>query len=307
MLRLAVLVIAALAACAASADGAVTRSTPLPPLSSFALAPSDFHSATILSQSAHPDGANRQLYLRLFKPGAKMGSRPLLGAVSISIIDPDASTAAYDYGGFGLEAHSTSGRKAFAQLWSTDFVTGYKIGSRGKTALRVEHTVVGAPVALGSSALRLPMTMKTNKGSLRVSIAIVQVDRVVSIIELMGELNRPLDTGDSTTAVAAIRSRLRNAFTIANTAPPTIGGTPAVGQTLMVDEGRWTGAPSSFTYAWSRCNASGADCQPIPGATTNSYQVSTADAGSTLVVAVTGTNDVGSRSASSAPTAIPGS
>jgi hypothetical protein len=301
----AVAIAAALATCAGTAEGAARKSTPLPPDSYFVLAPSDFHSATILGDSTRPDAGHRELYVRVFKPGARIGSKPLLGAVSIALIDADASTAALHYGAFKLAVQSPKQRKAFAQTWAVDFVKGLKLGSKGKATLKVKTVVAGAPAELGDNALRLPLSMKTSRGTMHLSLVVVEVDRVVAIVELLGEPNRTLDAGDSATALTAIRGHLRSAFTIANTVAPTIGGTPTVGQTLTVDEGSWAGAPSSFAYAWSRCDSAGANCQPIAGATTNSYQVSTADGGSTLVVAVIGTNEVGSQSASSAPVSIP--
>lgn len=75
-------------------------------------------------------------------------------------------------------------------------------------------------------------------------------------------------------------------------------------QTLTVDEGAWTGAPSTFSYAWARCDASGNGCAAIAGATSRSYVVSAADSGQTLRVSVTGTNSVSSLEAPSAGTAV---
>jgi hypothetical protein len=41
-----------------------------------------------------------------------------------------------------------------------------------------------------------------------------------------------------------------------NTAPPTITGTSAqVDQVLTASDGTWSNTPTSFTYAWMRCNA----------------------------------------------------
>jgi hypothetical protein len=64
-------------------------------------------------------------------------------------------------------------------------------------------------------------------------------------------------------------------------AAPVISGTAQVGQTLTTTTGAWTANPSSFTYQWNRAGT------PISGATASTYTPVTADAGSTLTVAVT--------------------
>ena len=92
----------------------------------------------------------------------------------------------------------------------------------------------------------------------------------------------------------------------ANTALPTISGTPQAGKTLTVSPGTWTGAtPITYVYQWQRCNATGGSCAPSGGTTTQTTTVPTAaDVGSTLRVTVTATNAGGTGSATSAPTAV---
>ena len=87
-----------------------------------------------------------------------------------------------------------------------------------------------------------------------------------------------------------------------NTAPPTISGIPAVGQTLAAGNGSWSGdAPMTFAYQWRRCV--GTSCADIGGETAQSYVVTAADEGATLEVRVNATNAAGSSSATSARTA----
>ena len=76
-----------------------------------------------------------------------------------------------------------------------------------------------------------------------------------------------------------------------NTAPPTISGTPAEGQTLTATPGTWTGVPPiNYAYQWLRCDASGGGCSAIVGATSQSYVVTSGDVGRTLRVQVTATD-----------------
>jgi hypothetical protein len=90
-----------------------------------------------------------------------------------------------------------------------------------------------------------------------------------------------------------------------NTQPPQISGTAAVGQQLQVDPGNWTGTPSpTFTYQWLDCDSSGVNCSLILGATASTYTIQSADGGYALEVVVTGSNNVGSSQAASAPTSV---
>ena len=62
-----------------------------------------------------------------------------------------------------------------------------------------------------------------------------------------------------------------------NTAPPTISGTAQQGQTLTESHGTWSNSPTSYTYQWLQCDSSGANCQTITGANTQTYVPVTGD------------------------------
>jgi Tol biopolymer transport system component len=113
--------------------------------------------------------------------------------------------------------------------------------------------------------------------------------------ETLGELPDPLDPPSgglnwrSQTAATPPRS----------TGAPTASGDLHVGAALRVDVGHWAGAyPLALTFAWTRCDASGNNCVPVPGATADRYRLTPADAGHRLDVSVTATGNAGSASAS---------
>ena len=108
-------------------------------------------------------------------------------------------------------------------------------------------------------------------------------------------------SASSTSVPTAVVS---SATSPANTAPPTLSGTAAVGSTLTAANGTWNGSPTGFAYAWARCDALGNACSPVSGQTAQTYAVTAADTGTTLRVIVTATNSAGSTSATSAQTAV---
>lgn len=84
---------------------------------------------------------------------------------------------------------------------------------------------------------------------------------------------------------------------------PTLVGVPEGGYLLSAVSGTWTGGkPVVFSYQWKRCDASGANCVAIAGATAESYRAASADVGSSLRVAVTATSATGSTTAVSSAT-----
>lgn len=86
------------------------------------------------------------------------------------------------------------------------------------------------------------------------------------------------------------------------TTNPVVSGTARVGRSLSASTGTWTGSPT-LSYQWFRCTRVGRDnpattpsgCSTISGATLNTYELSTSDAGKFIRVRVTGTNISGSK------------
>ena len=101
-------------------------------------------------------------------------------------------------------------------------------------------------------------------------------------------------TGQPSTGVAASR-----ATKPVNKTLPTVPGTAVVGVTLVATRGTWSGSPTSFRFAWLRCDTNGAACAGVTGATAKIYTPSLADVGHTLRIKVTARNASGSRYSSS--------
>jgi hypothetical protein len=89
-----------------------------------------------------------------------------------------------------------------------------------------------------------------------------------------------------------------------NVTPPSISGNAQVGSLLTAAPGTWKGKALKYAYQWLRCDSSGASCSAITGARTQTYSLSTADAGATARVIVTATNRNGSAAATSAATGV---
>ena len=84
-----------------------------------------------------------------------------------------------------------------------------------------------------------------------------------------------------------------------NTAPPTVTGSAAQGAQLVATAGTWSGGSGQINYAyqWYRCDATGAHCSSIHGATAATYKLGAADVTHTLGLTVNATQGTGKTSA----------
>jgi hypothetical protein len=90
-----------------------------------------------------------------------------------------------------------------------------------------------------------------------------------------------------------------------NASSPRISGTARDGQKLKAFAGSWSGQkPIAYGYRWTRCEASGNECEEISSATKRVYRLTSADVGHTLRVLVTARDATGSTRASSTPTTV---
>jgi hypothetical protein len=109
----------------------------------------------------------------------------------------------------------------------------------------------------------------------------------------------------SSTAASAPTAVVAGLNAPSATSPPTISGTPQLGQTLTANTGTWkTTGTVTFTYQWLRCDASGAACVAIKDATKQTYVLTQDDVGHTIRVQVTAKDANGTTSATSVPTGV---
>ena len=88
-----------------------------------------------------------------------------------------------------------------------------------------------------------------------------------------------------------------------SSSPPTIVGAAQVAKTIAAVPGTWAGGkPVTFLYQWLRCDAAGANCLPIAGATTETYVPVTTDIGYALKASITAQTAAGSAIATSPAT-----
>jgi hypothetical protein len=175
-----------------------------------------------------------------------------------------------------------------------------------ETGVKITYTKVGKAQGLGvgNDSVGIVLHMGTKAGEIRVIFAVARVGSLDSLIVFAGLPKAQLGITHAKQLARTSVRRIRTGLLPQSMAAPTITGTLAVGQTLTAGTGTWLNFPVTYTYQWQRCDASGANCAPIPGATAQTYVITSSDVGFTLEVVVGATNVYGVGSATSAPTVV---
>jgi hypothetical protein len=126
-------------------------------------------------------------------------------------------------------------------------------------------------------------------GLLAAGLGLVEALYRTDVIQGPSPVERVVDGGNDNVDADAPR----------NDDPPSIAGEPLVGNTLTANEGDWDPDPDDISYQWLRCLD---ECSAIEGATGETYLISDGDAGTTIQVAVTATNENGSNEETSEAT-----
>jgi hypothetical protein len=280
--------------------GAANPAAPDPDTAQMALAASDFAGASMyIDRHISPGPPVVSSYERAFQ-GIRLGSQRVFRMVTIVELLPDAETTNLGYAQFRSLVNTPSGRKLIAQKFTSAVLQG--AGGR----IKVKSVSIGPPAAInaGKGGFRIPILMKTSVGRLSSPLAAFYLDRGFGIDVFLGYPGRSVSGAVVERIVRLSVAHFQKSFTVKDAVIPSIGGVVRQGQTLTASPGVWSGAPAAFTYQWNRCTSAGTSCAVLPGATAPTYLVGTADSGSTLQVSVTGTNTVGSSSATSAVTTV---
>lgn len=283
---------------AAGVAGSAPRVTPpagSPDLSQMALLPSDFTSTNVTSEGYQSSSDFVAVYGREFGPSRIVSGARFLAVYSEVDLATDADSASVFFSALEVAVRTPSIRAQLVQA----IVTG-----SGRT-VRKKDIHIGRPrdLHLGEGAVLLPIRVRIRGIRFDFDLIFLQRDRVIGLLLAGGMPAKAIKLADASYLANTMIDHVNFGLSPQPTTPPTISGTPAQGQTLTASTGSWNNNPTSFTYQWQRCDQTGANCQPISGATTNAYTVATIDSGHTIRVTVVAKNNIGSsQPATSSPT-----
>lgn len=271
-----------------------------PTTAEMSLAPADFPAGAKVSKQRYinADAPATSTYSREFRPGARIGGTFLLLLDTEVSLYPTPALAAKDVQDFRRALSSKTSRAVFANVLASGFQKESKV--------KLKRVALSQPSSLGAgqSSVHVSATfVLADKRNVPMHIAFVQTDRALAMLFVMPV--GPRFPKADLRALAQLQSgRFKKSFTVANVAVPTVSGVAAPAQTLTASPGDWSGAPSTYTYQWSRCDSTATTCADIPGATSASYVVVPEDTGSVLRATVVAGNSVSSSSATSAVTTL---
>ena len=304
-MRRGVVLVAVLAGISGAAQAAVASTAPHLKVSALVLAPSDFPAgASVLSQTAEPSPYMPQVAhssaITRSIAGARLGKIRFIELQTSAVVATNAARAGATVAAFISYAASKTGRQSL-----TAEVKNAAGGTSSGSEFAAVKLLRDRALHTGDAGLDIDFQLTTNAG-VKVVVEELYVQKGAALDFTLFATGSPgLSAGESTMLAKTIVAHIDAASgpPPADTAPPTISGTPQPGEILTAKPGTWTGAGLAYSYQWLRCNAAGSACARIAGATDSTYTVTTGEAASTIAVLVTATNAAGSASATSASTA----
>lgn len=269
-----------------------------PTTAAMSIAPADFPAGAKVAKQRYEKAVApaTSTYSREFRPGVRVGGTSLLLLETEVSLFPTAADAADAVKGFRQIVTGKATRTMFAN----ELARGFRQGSK----IKLKRVALSQPVSLGSgqSSVHVSATFVLGNGrNVPMHVALVQTDRGLAFMLAM-PFGPRFPKADLRGLAKLQSDRLQKSFTVANVAVPTVTGVATPAQTLTASAGDWSGAPSTYTYQWSRCDSTATTCADIPGATAATYLVAPEDTGSVLRATVVAGNSVGSSTATSAVT-----
>jgi hypothetical protein len=252
----------------------------------------DVPGAKIVLQRAVAEKGYTAAYLRSFRFSVPSGSSRLVGVESETKLAPTAAVATSDLALVERTFRSSLGRKLLIATIAKD------------AKVKLSAVVVGPlrKAAGYDQGFVVPISFPVKGKRVYEAFVYLRLDRVAAFMFEVGL--RPITPGATATYVTALAGHIGTELAPIAVSPPTITGTAVQGQTLTAAPGTWTAPEATFTYQWQRCDAGGANCAPVVGATAATYAVTPADVGTTLNVVVTAANRFGAPSATSTATPV---
>jgi hypothetical protein len=296
--RLFALLLAGVSAAAIILETAYGASAPgIPAAAAMTLTAADLPNATVAKQGVFttkdPDVANA--YQREFEFKTPYGTSKYIQVVSEVLVTTSVDNAASEY---RIAGHSFS-TQAYQRAIAKEVVSG----AAAKDVVSVSKITPRA-LGFGDSALEIGLIVHLKqKLTMDVSLSLYRVGKVVVLNVAIGRGSR-INAADARKLGELGLAHIDAALVPLVIAAPTVTGTAQQGQTLTASTGNWGDEPDSYAYQWQHCDANGANCIDVAGATAATYAVTAADVGFTLRVDVTATNRYGAVMSPSVQTAV---
>jgi hypothetical protein len=252
----------------------------------------DIAGSTQTSQGPIHEKGYSNGYQRSFRFTTPNGASGLVFFESEALVAQTVARAANDVTAVRAALQQPAGRAAFIA----------SVAANLKVKLSMVKPGTLRSVNVGDSSVLLPLMVQLPTKRLYESLLYMQRDRVVSVIVSAG--TRPSAVADSRRLARAAVTHVNAALAPALYVKPTIDGLAQVGELLTATPGTWSDPTAKLTYQWQRCDATGATCTDITGASSSTYTVADADASSTLRVEVMATNRFGVTKGDSDVTAV---
>jgi hypothetical protein len=263
-----------------------------PNVAAMNLQPSDVPGAKVANQGAVTEKGYLAAYRRSFTFAKPNGSAALVSIQAETKLAASAPTAKADVLNVDKIFRSKAGRKAFVATLAQQLNVKPSAVMVGKL-----RKIPGY-----DQSVEVPTSLTVKGVRIYENLNFLSLDRVAVLIVETGL--RPIGAAVTAKYANAIAGHIGTQLVPVGVAPPTVTGTAQQGQTLTATPGTWSAADVTLGYQWQRCDAAGANCAAVPGATTSTYAVTAADVGTTLRVVVTATDRFGTATATSAQTAV---